>query len=294
MTVYVVDQNMMQHPTLEVLLINEPHARFVIPDVAFVEMSKREDWEYTMRLAFEKITPAVERTFLSLAVGEALSIEVGRGSAIDPPALLPDDFKVFVQSLMLELAENREGPSKTIIRERFKSVRADLLMHELNHESAKHGVAKLVDPWVQGVKPTVLKAMRNGTYDDKFILSFIKFNADVMFPQYAKAAGMSEDECEALTGTKSMSLRYFYLLVRHSLSWAISGSWEQVRADKELNNQLDLEYALIASFFDNLLTLDTRARKAYEDLLAMLAMTTEEAEANVKAVLMPSAQVEAS
>lgn len=289
MATYVIDQNMMQNPALAALIVSEPDARFIIPDVAFVEMSKDEDWEYTMRLAFEQLTPAADRTFHSLAVGEVLSIEMESWHAANALILLPDDFKVFVQSLIVELAENREGASKTTLRAQFQDARADLLANELDHERAKSVIAKFVDQWATGLKPAVLKAMRNGTFDNKFRQCFIKVNAEEFFLKYVKAVGLPEDDSEVFMAGNPMVLRYFYLLTRHSLEWAINGNLEKANAHKELNNQFDQEYALTASFFDGLLTKDKRARKAYEELLAMLAMTTTEAVAHLKVKLIPQA-----
>jgi hypothetical protein len=44
-----------------------------------------------------------------------------------------------------------------------------------------------------------------------------------------------------------------------------------------LNNRLDIEYVLIASYLDGLMSKDARAVEAYEELRAMLEMPLPEA-----------------
>jgi hypothetical protein len=46
---YVVDKGWMRSPELAELIQYEPQSRFVVPDVAMVEMSKSGNWEGTMR-----------------------------------------------------------------------------------------------------------------------------------------------------------------------------------------------------------------------------------------------------
>ena len=59
--------------------------------------------------------------------------------------------------------------------------------------------------------------------------------------------------------------------------WAIRGNPDQVDADRELNNQMDIEYALTASYFDALLTHDVRAREAHADLKHLLILSEDDA-----------------
>lgn len=79
---YVVDQGWMRSPDLSALLVSEPQSRFVVPDIAMVEMSKSGNWEGTMRPSLKNFYPAVSRTFMSLSVGEALQIELKQRRSI--------------------------------------------------------------------------------------------------------------------------------------------------------------------------------------------------------------------
>ena len=52
---YVVDHGWMRSPDLSSLISSEPQSRFVIPDVAMVEMSKSGNWEDTMRPSLKNL-----------------------------------------------------------------------------------------------------------------------------------------------------------------------------------------------------------------------------------------------
>jgi len=133
----------MRSPDLSSLISSEPQSRFVIPDVAMVEMSKSGNWEDTMRPSLKNLYPAVSRIFMSLSVGEGLQIELKQRRSIESD-LLPKDFSDFLRGLISELAENREGPTVKRMRTEFNAVFADLLKNDLLEADAKPRLAGLV------------------------------------------------------------------------------------------------------------------------------------------------------
>ncbi|SRR5258708_4634656 len=142
---YVVDQGWMRSPDLSALINREPQSRFVVPDVAMVEMSKSGNWEGTMRPSLKNFYPAAGRTFMSLCVGEALEMERQRRKSIEPD-LLPNDFTEYLRALITELGEDREGPVVKHTRAEFDAVFAELLKNDLLESDAKPRLAGLVQP----------------------------------------------------------------------------------------------------------------------------------------------------
>ncbi len=249
MAIYVVDQNRMRKQELQDIIEQEPEARFVIPDVAFVEMSKHANWEYTMRLSLAPLIPVIERTFLSLSVGEAMKVEFASRRPIDSAALLPNQFQGFVRSLIDEFDQGRDGPSKRLIHSGFENARSSLLVQELDAEKEKSKILSIVESWSSALKPEMLKALRSNVYGDKFRLSYIQVTVDVdFFHQVTNLEGLSESQSEDFMSTRPMVLRYLYLLVRHAVNWVIASGLSNVDPKKELNHLLDMEYAAIATF----------------------------------------------
>lgn len=267
---YVVDQGWMRSPELAQLIQDEPQSRFVVPDVAMVEMSKSGNWEGTMRSSLAHFYPAAGRTFMSLSVGEALQIELQIYQSIEPQ-LLPDNFTQFLRSLIKELAENRPGPSMQQIHAKFPGVFAELKANDLLESDVKPRLAGLVQPWLKGLKESVMSLLRRTPRDDRFWRSLIQANAYEFGKKVAMEAGMTGEAADAFLDAKPVVLRYLYVFTRHSLWWAVRHGWDTVASAKAQNHFLDQDYVLIGTFFDELLTKDGDAREAYEDLKIILS-----------------------
>lgn len=283
---YVVDQGWMRSPDLANLIAAEPQSHFVIPDVSGVEMSKSGNWEGTMRSSLANFYPAVERIFMSLSVGEALATELQTRQSIRSQ-LVPADFTLFLRSLIEELAENRVGPSVTKMQANFAAAFSDLKANELSVADAKPRLTGLVQPWVKGLKKSVLNLLRRDPVDDRFRLGLIQANASMFAKKIATNSGMSEETAQIFLDSQPLLVRYVYVFTRHSLWWAARNGWTNVDPAKALNHFLDQEYVVIASFFDELLTKDGDARDAYDDLKTMLSTPLSGAVEYCNSVLCP-------
>ncbi|MCA7969728.1 hypothetical protein LGM42_07445 [Burkholderia sp. AU39826] len=284
MTTYVVDLNMLQSVDLANLISTEPQARFVLPDVAFVEMSKHEDWRLTMGLALNVFGGKTECIDMSLSVGEAMNEEFASGKPIATIQLLPDDFRQFLRGLVSELAEKRSGPNVARMDQNFSEIRRELLASDINASGAKQRALALVQVWLDGMKPILIKAIRKPNADKLFFLSLVQVNAEEFCRRLLTASGRSTDEVSALIQCKPMCLRYLYAITRHSLLAVKQGGGIQAMdAAKELNHQLDLDYGIVASYFDGILTKDRRAKEAYDDLMEILNTSSEVAASRVRA-----------
>ena len=274
MNVYVVDQNAMRKDRniLPPTISNEPDAQFIVPDVALVEMVKTEEWEGTMRPSFALLAPEAHRTFFSLSVGEAIQNEIRNCKASDRVALLPQDLQKFFRSFLIELASGSDGDAMSKVHGGIGQTRLELLKHELNADAAKTRVEKMVEAWVKGLDPDIVKRLKNGTYDDAHRLALIKLNGDEFFLKIALDLGMTEPAAKVFRSGKPMLLRYLYLMALNALRWVIKDGLSSAKPKIVHNHIMDMQYVLIASFFDDLLTLDNEARKVYDDLSVLLAM----------------------
>lgn len=285
---YVVDQGWMRSPDLAQIIQDETQSRFVVPDVAMVEMSKSGNWEGTMRASLANFYPAAERTFMSLSVGEALRTELQTHQSIEPQ-LLPDDFTQFLRSLIKELAENRVGPSMQQMQDKFPGVFTDLKANDLLERDVKPRLAGLVQPWLKGLKESVMSLLRRTPRDDRFWRGLIQANAYVFGKKIATEAGMTDEAAKAFLDTKPLVLRHLYVFTRHSLWWAVRHGWDTVASARAQNHFLDQDYVLIGTFFDQLLSKDGDAREAYEDLKIILSTPLVDAVEYCNTVLNPKA-----
>lgn len=279
---FVVDMNVLQSPQLAHQLATQADVRFVLPDTAFVEMSKHEEWELTMSQALAVFSGNTNRLSISLSIGEALNIELSSMVPADSSSLLSDEFNAFAVDLIEEFAHDRKESARALVESKFDKVRNELISGELDAVRAKQQTQDALERWKKELKPVVISAIRKPNADHVFFLGFVQFNARIFCQNFLESVGVKEADAVAFMEQRPMLLRYFYALTRHTLlALKNGGDISAMKAEKELNNQLDLDYALIATYFDGLKTSDKNAEAAYLDFTAMLATTSQAAEDQV-------------
>ena len=71
---------------------------------------------------------------------------------------------------------------------------------------------------------------------------------------------------------KCMTLRWAYMLAHHALQWIGDGGFESAPDNVILNDALDQDYVLLASFFNGIVSHEADVRNAVVDLRAILAL----------------------
>ncbi|MFZ6813756.1 hypothetical protein ACO0K3_04765 [Undibacterium sp. Rencai35W] len=281
---YVIDQNVMRKPMLAALIAAEPDSSFIVPDVALLEMSKGQNWEGTMRPSLAAFAGANDRIYVSLSIGEALKRERNFLNATTVQDLITDEFTSFVRSLIKELSSGRPAMSMELIRANFPQAFTHWQTADLNADSAKARVIELVHLFKKGLKKEVIKALRNHSYP-QYRLALIAAQAEQFVLNHIPPKVIAPAAAYKFLSYQPMTFRYTVLLTRHALDWAIEGGLDSLPTERELNNLLDIEYALTASYFDDLVTEDGGARSAFSDLKEILAMSPETVAAVMKGTL---------
>jgi hypothetical protein len=256
MVLYVLDQNVMRSEALAALVRTEFDAAFVVPDTAFVEMVKSDHWEDTMRGSLAALVSVPDRTFVSIAVSEAIRIEREELKSIDRGNLFPSEFTDFIHEMLSALAAERSSSAMGGIRTKITRFRADLLVKEVDPVYEKKVIERFAALLELACGPTMAKDMRNGRMEREAQLGLLQLKAPEIF---AKALNVDGDQAESFRRSKPLLLRYIYLQLRHAMHWVKSGGLKTAKAKKVLNNRLDQEYVLIASFCDAILTEDRNA-----------------------------------
>lgn len=203
-------------------------------------------------------------------MGEILREEVATHRSIDCARLIAWDYCGSLRGLIISLARGGDTPTLVQMRDKMIKSREEVVTESANPVEAKERILHIANMWLANLRPIVVADLRNGRIDDSTLLGFIKLNADMFFEQMMDQDGLSENEVTAFRLTKPMHLRYFYLLVRHSLRWTARGGLLSARPETALNHMIDQEYVAIASFFDGFLSSDREALDAYNDLRILL------------------------
>jgi hypothetical protein len=269
---YVVDLNMLQDVSFAAQIQAKNDCQFLLPDVALVEMCKHENCQLTMKLALQVFFDHTDQLAATLSVGEALNSELKSRSPTTSEGLISDDFTRITRQLVIDLAMDEKEENEAI-QERFGSARKKLLNNLLDAAAAKRCTEQRLDILKTILTPELLKAIRKPELDRSSFLSFIQVAAEIFCrKRLSKESGMTENEARCFIEKRPMYLREEYLLVWHCLKTiSLGGDISSMRAEKELNHQLDQDYALIASYFDGILSHDKRTNETYDDLLFILA-----------------------
>jgi len=269
--IYVLDQNYFRSDALRELCLAEPAAKFVIPDIALLEMCKGPKWLETMQGSLETLAEHPTRVFHSLAVGETLNRELRTLKSIEGH-LLPRDFKALIRSVLEDIKAGTVASGLEIIKSRIAQAQQEIHAEELNHARNRHSLLTRTEIIKKALEGGPLKELRSGVSDDDRLGLIRSVSLDLLKTFLAEKEGHPANKITAFLRTRPMLLRYYYLSVRHAVEWARTGGLESYPAEKVTNDMFDQEYVAIGSFFDRLLSREQRVMDSDADLRRLLSM----------------------
>ena len=270
--IYVLDQNYLRSDELRALIVDEPDAKFVLPDIALLEMCKGDKWKETMQRSLETLARAPGRVMQSMSVGEALRGELANVKSIEG-RLLPKDLTQFVRSIMRDVASNdHSGPGVTLISKSIQKAQEEIRNQELDHGRNQLSLRTRTDIIKSALGNEHLRKLKNGTVPDDVRLDVIKSVSNDLVRTFLSSEGHSPNRIKSFLKTKPLMLRFYLLSVRHTFEWAKSGGLESYPAEKVTNDIIDQDYVAIASFFDGIKTRENRVNEADQDMRKLLRM----------------------
>lgn len=271
MEMYVVDQNYMRRANLNEVVARNPKIKFVIPDTGLVEMVKSDQWEETFRRNFEAFVPVVNRCYMSLAVQQARDLEIARRETSDGH-LLPKAYTKLLRGAILE-SQLGSGPTMSLLRREMDRARQELKDHDLNASANRAELERLVQDLRSELTEDELKPCRQEGDDGRWArLRLTQSVGNSLFSAHMKKNKVPDQVASRLWKAKSMNLRWCYLLVHHALQWLCDGGLEGAKDEVVLNDVLDQDYVLLASFFDGIRSYEKDVLRAFEDLCIVLQL----------------------
>lgn len=270
--IYVLDQNYLRSDELRALVVDEPDAKFVLPDIALLEMCKGDKWKETMQRSLETLARAPGRVMQSMSVGEALNFELANVKSIEG-RLLPKGLTQFVRSIMRDVAANDQfGPGVTLISKSIQKAQEEIRNEELDHGRNQLSLRTRTGIIKSALGNERLRELKNGTVPDDVRLAVINSVSNDLVQTFLANEGHSPNRIKSFLKTKPLVQRFYLLSVRHAFEWARNGGLESYPAEKVTNDIIDQEYVAIASFFDGIKTRETRVNEADQELRKLLMM----------------------
>ena len=210
----------------------------------------------------------IECTYVALSA-TALGIELATFRSIENH-MLNSDATAFARDLIASLRNGGVSYALARIREDPNGHHKALAQSHLNHEQNKVRMKGLIDSTKQLLPAELQKRMRSARLPDDERIQLIYDLAISLLPQILCEQGFSSEKSRAFMKQKPIVLRYFFVKIWHCVAWIERGGFECFRANGVTNDALDQQYVLGATFFHDILTLDTKIKNCYNDLLLIL------------------------
>lgn len=270
--VYALDQNYFRRDGLERVIAEDPKAKFVILDVAFLEMAKGEHWKKTIQGSLAKLAKTPGRILGAISLSEALRHEMEKleqGSL----SLVCKDHTRYYRALATELASNDpDGPLLQQLEADLPAAQENLKRDELNHEKNLSRLQETTQAVKHHLGPDNLKHLKQPTCTNAERLSLAYFAATRFAQDLLIKEGHPPARIRRFLRGNPLFLRYQLALVRHAMEWAIKGGIESLTPEKATNDVIDQHYVVVGSFFDGLFSYDERVRLADQELRFMLSL----------------------
>ena len=268
----VLDQNVMQRDELKLkeLLATEPNLHFVLPDLAFLEMTKSDKWESTLSNSLSSLSGYPARIHVCYSVDEALRFELDNLRPITGHMLYPEA-TAFVRDILESIHKQTSGYALDRMRADLEKHREAVAKDYLDHPQNKQRLRELIESTKSGLPSELQKRMRSNKVDESERLQIIHEIAVDLFPQVlAELTGISIGRARAFMKQKPLSLRFLFVKAWYWVYWIEKGGFDCFPEEGVTREETDQQYVLSASFFHDLQSKETRVNDAYYDLKLLL------------------------
>lgn len=262
---YVIDTNYLRKPELEqALQSSAPRDRFILTDTAILETMKNAQWESTARASFRIISQHPRKIWLAKAPGDLMQSEIDTGrettDLIDLP--LSEGFRVLLQ----EIAGGAGGPAMAHTRATILAAQAGLAQQQQNHVANLQALTLACTDIRGAIDIAGYRRIPDPNQKELVRLHRVKTLAQTAVRRLLELERKPADLGQTLAHGRGILLRYHIGLYCLGFKWALNGtlSPDPTRATNEI---MDLDHALIASYFDDILTEEASVREMWRDIV---------------------------
>lgn len=265
----VIDQNCLRDE--DILRERVTRARthgelIVLPDTAFIEMTKNAEWELTIKESLRILAKYSAGVVVSYSPGQLLRMERDSGRAhcdIVDHIATPQ-----IRSLLDEI-DRGENNFLEIIKPLVVDAQAVFRNQKLNHEGNRKYVAAAVGFWELSLPMTAIKQLRRN--DRKLFCELLASSHVVEMCRISmEGLGWAAGSSSYLASSPSVTSHNFLCIAALGLRYVADGGIEGKSAEKVTNDVADLDYLLMATFCKELLTKDQKLNELYENVCAAI------------------------
>lgn len=233
----LLDQGALRSPKLRQRIASDLEALFVVPDVAFSEMSIKRDPIQSMIRSLSFLRSVSERTFVSLSCGEIKELQ-RTGKTPSREDLLSGPGTRVAHALM-------QGESSADYELVVQRIRETAPQHREIYDARKDKAMMLdfVAIFSRNLGPSGLKALRANRITDVQKLGMIILIKNMMI----SVSGAFETETD---------IRMLIVRLARIMIWAERLGLQQVSDGKVMNDFIDMDFVVGGSYFNETMTCD--------------------------------------
>ena len=240
----VLDQGAMRQEILQERIANDPGAIFIIPDIAFSEMGIKKDVRYTLRRSLTPLRSAIDRIYVAVSVKEIAEFEKRNGGNI---IRLDQLLSGSATRVGRALIEGETSPDYAEVIKRIDDT-------EQNHKALfdppgdRDEMRRQVLAFKKNFGAARVRLLRTpGAYGEDIRLGMIAMIMQAM----TRAPGpFNGDVAKRMLLVRLLALMY----------WSEKDGLDNIKAEKIMNDFIDMEFVVIASYFDEIMTVDEKVR----------------------------------
>lgn len=266
----VVDQNQLRSQALRDRFVQEPHTRFVLPDLGMFEMAKSSNRALTLRLSLEVLSLQPSRVYVSRALGDCLRYELTRTIPVVGHVIDTNGTRFF-RRVLAAVASGVSTPEYDRVLADPEGHVGGMRRDYLDHESNKRRMLELVEETKQAMPREFAQRLRAAQVSASEKVAFIREKAPSLLLDILADNGITRGKAERFIGQKPMLLRYMFLKLWACLCWEEQGRIDGLSAAKVSNDLIDHEYVLAATFFDGILSAESNVNEAYKAVTTLIS-----------------------
>jgi len=252
---WVVDQNVLRRddilrPAIE--RARRQGGRVIIPDVAFVEMTKSEEWRETVRRSLRLLSLAPELVILGRPIPELLREEKQTGRPIAEP-VHDAELTGFLQQLLKDFRK-QQGPALDRFWASVPSAREAMRADYLNDPRNKQRIVEFVGVWRQILGRRERSEMAQDASTQAYALARPEWSDRLRGEMIS--AGYSQEAARDLASPAGATYRVLLAMGCVALRWFLRGGIEGAGPELLTNDLVDADYAVTASYCAGLVTCD--------------------------------------
>ena len=270
----ILDQNKLREkaaPEVAEYLKNSPNVHFVLPEIAFIEMTKNENFrEDTLRGSLRMLSGYPSRTHVSKSLAQCFEEEFKTLTPASKHMTLREHRKS-LRSLLGAINGDDEGVEglNRIISD-TNGIHDSLSQYYLDHDENKKRLGETINEARETLGDGLVKDLRANRVSREQRLDLIYRKGNLNLARILYRRSIPENKALLFARKKPMLLRESYSVWWLALDWVSAGGFESAKPEKITNDLIDQEYAITATCFDGIISAEKRVVCAYEDLKVLL------------------------